>query len=269
MEIPSYSYLFPIPPCQLCPSTSGACLFQLLSGLYLDSSSESLTLTSVITLRLSSEFCYPIPFNPLYAINHYSEHYSESGFFSAAFQEYRSCFHRTLKNLIPGLAGTFAVYELLDLQTKEKNPFRKMRTKEQALGSTHTLGRFSLHSFFKEKDLFLKGRLKITLMPIVHLFQAHALPRRFRKQVAGLYTLLSIPISLYPVQTHYHLSEVNPRGILIENFTGILNPTHCKFQLPGTCKKTIICYLIILTSAALHLGTRRIAVLIRHNGPCK
>lgn len=49
-----------------------ACFSLLLSRLHLDSFSESLTLTSAITLRLSSEFCYPVPFNPLHATNHFN-----------------------------------------------------------------------------------------------------------------------------------------------------------------------------------------------------
>lgn len=56
-------------------------------------------------------------------------------------------------------------------------------------------------------------------------------------------------------------------GILMENITGVSNPVHGQFWLPRICMKTIFCYLIILTTATLHLGTRRITVLINNNVP--
>jgi len=66
------------------------------------------------------------------------------------------------------MAGTLALYELLGLWLKEKSSQEEDSQKASSWEHTHTLGRVALHYFFMERDLFLKGRWKIALMPIVH-----------------------------------------------------------------------------------------------------
>lgn len=138
--------------------------------------------------------------------------------FSETLQEYKSYFLWTLQNLVSGKAETLAVYELLDL--KKNTLSERWQPGSKLLGTLHTLGRVSLHCFFMERDLFPKGKWKITLMPIVHWFQTAALPKGFRKQIPGPHTLLSTPICVNPQLLHHLPPETTLREFWLKTSLG-------------------------------------------------
>lgn len=108
----------------------------------------------------------------------------------------------------------------------KKKSSRKDESQGGKLWGTHdTLGKVSLHCIFKERDLGLKGGLKITLIPIVHLFQAGVPPRGFRKQIPGPHTPLS---TLFPHPPAPTLSSPSSRSRPQRNSDGEL---HWDFKL--------------------------------------
>lgn len=147
---PPGSSLLPIPPPPrpppplLCPSPLRGWPFPVLSTLPVDSFSLSLTLTSVISLRLfaGQGAWWGSPGTPVHLTHGMPpttpklQSESESGIFSETLQEYKFYFLIPLKNLISGMEGALAVYDLLGLQLKKKNPLRKMAARKLALGNT-------------------------------------------------------------------------------------------------------------------------------------